>query len=222
MLNQRLFRICRQNILLFIGLIACFTLLGCATHTPKNTEPSLVAINAPKGFDHILLMPNGAMPKVSKVFIEPATVALSSYWEKEFRGDYSDSDLERIHTSYAKLLNKSLAKAFEKSDQLVVVNNKTEADTVIVPALENLYIYAPDLSFTGRRDQYIREAGSATVNLRLLNKSGQPVAQFIDSRETFSNPSGIRERADRVTNARYFSRLMDRWSNNLVEVLTGQ
>jgi len=206
-----------------IALLAvAFSLVACATTKPHpNANPSLVEVNHNQSFDRVLLRAPAVLPSFNRVFIEPAQVSLSDYWLRDRRGDYTDRDIERIKRDYGKLLDKALNTAFEKSGKYQLVDVAADADVIVRPALESLNIYAPDLSFRGRIDQYIIEAGNATFNVTISDaKSGAALAQFIDHRETFSNAGQIREKADRITNARYFSRLMDRWSNNLLAILT--
>ncbi len=161
-----------------------------------------------------------AQSRASRIFIAPTRVNFSDYWLREYRSDYSQRDLDRLSQQYAGLLDKALRSALEKSGNYLLVGTLNEADIHLQPTLDALNIYAPDLSFQGNTRQYIHEAGNATLNLVIGDaKSGAPLAQLIDNRETSSNPSLRVERADRITNARYFSRLMDRWGNNLVKYL---
>src|SRR5690606_33927776 len=118
-------------------------------------------------------------------------------------------------------LSKSLHEGIADQSGFTLVDSAAEAEVIFRPKLESLNIYGPDLSFQGRIDQYIHEAGNATFDLQLVDaRSGRVLAQFVDHSETFSNPGMIRERTNRVTNARYFGRLMDRWTNNLITYLT--
>lgn len=197
-------------------------LSACATDRPyQHAAPGLVEVDHNRYFDRILLEPGKRLPSFSRVYIEDATVTMNQYWLKNFRGDYTQRDLERIQTSYGKLLKDSLTDAVTAHDNFTLVNSAAEAEIIFRPSLDSLNIYAPDLSFHGRMDQYIHEAGNATFNLVLVDgRNGAVVAQFVDHSETFSNPGRIRERTNRVNNARYFGRLMDRWSNNVMTYLT--
>lgn len=198
------------------------TLVACANVKPHPAaDPSLVEIQHNRSFDRVLLGANAQVPQFTRVFLEPTSVTFSDYWLRDRRGDYSERDLERLTRDYGKLLDKSLTEGFEKKGNYQVVSSAAEADVIVRPALESLNIYAPDLSFHGRMDQYIHEAGNATFNVLLVDaKTSQPLAQFIDHRETFNSAGMIREKADRITNARYFSRLMDRWTNNMLDILS--
>lgn len=197
-------------------------MVACANVKPHpKADPSLVEVQHNRSFDRVLVGSTNQLPQFTRVFLEPTQVTFSDYWLRDRRNDYTDRDLERLTRDYGKLLDKSLRKGFEDKGGYQLVAQANEAEVILRPALESLNIYAPDLSFAGRRDQYINEAGNATFNVVLVDaKTGRPLAQFIDNRETFNNPGMRREKADRITNARYFSRLMDRWTNNMLDILS--
>lgn len=222
MLSSTVF-VCLRRISGYAATLLLATgLLACANTGPHpSANPELVEASHNRSFDRILLGPSEKIPRFNRVFIEPSTVAFSDYWLRDRRGDYSERDLERITRTYGKLLDKALAKGFEEQQGYTLTSSAAEAEVIVRPALESLNIYAPDLSFHGRMDQYIHEAGNATFNVLLVDAaSGKPLAQFIDHRETFNSVGMIREKADRVTNARYFSRLMERWTSNMLSILS--
>lgn len=213
----------RLNVLKSVlGVAVLFLVAACTSTKPyENAAPGLVEISHNQYFDRVLLPPKTHLPVFHKVYIAEPVVTMSEYWLRTYRGDYTERDLERIKGRYGALLKKSLHKELAKHADFVVVEAANEAEVIFSANLDGLNIYAPDLSYVGRTDHYIYEAGNATFNLQLLAAdSGHALAQFVDHSETFSNPSMIRERADRITNARYFSRLMDRWARNLMTYLT--
>jgi hypothetical protein len=207
---------------LLLPIFFALFITACASNKPyENAAPGLVEVSHNKYFDRVLMVPGESLPAFSKVFIEEPGVTMNDYWLRNFRGDYTERDLERIKTSYAKLLKDSLSEGIAEHSRFTVVNSAAEAEVIFRPNLDSLNVYAPDLSFQGRIDQYIHEAGNATFNLQIVDSgSGKVLAQFVDHSETFSNPGMIRERTNRAMNARYFGRLMDRWSFNLMTYLT--
>lgn len=198
------------------------SITACASNKPyKDAVPGLVEVSHSQYFDRVLLPPGAILPAFSKVYIELPEVSMSDYWLKSFRGDYTERDLERIKTSYSKMLKESLGEQLAKNEAFHQVESAAEADVIFRATLDSLNIYAPDLSYHGRVDHYIHEAGNATFNLQIVAVSdGAVLGQFVDHSETFSNPGIMSERADRITNARYFGRLMDRWARNLMTYLT--
>jgi|SRR5690554_494156 len=200
--------------------IASLLLSACAnTKTLPKADARLTEVDA-GNFDYVLMMPGEKIPALNKIYIEAPQVSFSAYWLTEFRGDYTERDLERITTSYARLLTKALTNGITEDTNIVVVESAADADVIFRPLMRELNIYAPDLSFPGRTKSFIREAGNAVLDLTLIQASDNKViAQFIDNRETASNPGRRLERTERATNARYFRRLMERWTNNLTDYL---
>lgn len=205
-----------------LSILLALLVSACTSNKPyKNAAPGLVEVSHNQYFDRVLMVPGSSLPSFSKIYIEDPGVTINEYWLRNFRGDYTERDLERIKTSYAKLLKDALVEGIADHSQFTVVNSAAEAGVIFRPNLDSLNVYAPDLSFQGRIDQYIHEAGNATFNLQILDSgTGKVLAQFIDHRETASNPGMNRERTNRAVNARYFGRLMDRWTFNLMTYLT--
>src|SRR5690606_36725346 len=103
--------------------------------------------------------PGKTLPASGKIFLEDPTVTMNDYWLTNYRGRYADLDLQRIKTSYSKLLKESLVESVNENSAFRLVNSATEADIIFRPVLGSLNIYAPDLSFPGRIDQYVNQAG---------------------------------------------------------------
>lgn len=206
----------RIAILLTIVLVS-----ACSSRPYSNAVSGLVEVEHNRYFDKVLVAPGKNLPASGKIFVEDPTVTLNDYWLTNYRGKYTERDLQKIKISYRKLLKESLVDSINKNSAFILVDSTTEADIVFRPTLASLNIYAPDLSFPGRVDQYVNQAGNATFDLVVIDPiSDKPLAQFVDHSETLNNPGTIRERANRATNARHFGRLMDRWGKNLLVYLT--
>src|SRR5690606_13311501 len=72
---------------------------ACASNKPyEHAAPGLVEVSHNKYFDRVLMVPGESLPSFSKIFIEDPGVTMNDNWLRNFRGDYTDSDLERIKT----------------------------------------------------------------------------------------------------------------------------
>ena len=205
---------------ILVSLAVALLLSACASDPvlPKS-DPKLLGTKA-GSFDHVLMMPGSGIPAFSNVFIEDPAVSFNKHWLLDFRGDYTDRDLERITSTYGEMLKKALREGMAEQTNVTVVDSAAEADVIYRPLLRELNIYAPDLSMPGRTKKYVYEVGNATFDLTLIQASNDKViAQFIDHRETSANIGNRLERTDRVTNARYFRMLMERWTRNLTNYL---
>lgn len=205
---------------LFALASAALLLTACASDPvlPKS-DPKLMGTNA-GSFDHVLMIPGSSIPAFSKIFIEDPTVTFNKHWLQEFRGDYTERDLERITTSYGKMLKKALSKGMAEQTNVTVVESAAEADVIYRPLLRELNIYAPDLTMPGRTKKFVYEVGNATFDLTLVQAGNNKViAQFIDHRETSAHMGSHLERTNRINNARHFRNLMERWTRNLTHYL---
>src|SRR5690606_28376080 len=113
--------------------ITSLLLSACAsTKTLPKADARLTEVAA-GNFDYVLMMPGEKIPAFSKIYIEAPQISFSSYWLTDFRGDYTDRDLERITTSYAKLLNKALINGITEDTHIVIVDSAVEADVIFRP-----------------------------------------------------------------------------------------
>lgn len=199
-------------------LVAC-----SATMPTEKADKDFVEVER-GNFDHVLMRPNEPLAKLSRVSIAEPVVAMSDYWLRDHRNDYSERDLQRIKEDYARALKQALTDVLTNKSLVEVVEAPEQAEVVIRPSLRDLNIYAPDfLTLPARTDQYVEVAGNATLNLEFVDpRSNRVLAQFVDHRETPAIVIGSLEETNRVTNFRLFRRLMERWSNNLAQYLYEQ
>lgn len=206
------------NIGKFTALAFAALLLAACAQQPYDhvADPELTPA-AQGQFDQVFLRPDSALPRFTRVYVEPSQVHMSDYWLKDRRGEYTSSDLQRIERSYSQMLNQTLVRRLSNDTGLIFVDEPAQADVIFRPVLRELNLYAPDTG-VGTSRQYARTAGNATLDLTLLDAAtGAVLAQFVDHRET---PSQVRiETANRGTNLRHFRRLMERWTDNLTDYL---
>ncbi|WP_024461830.1 lipoprotein [Marinimicrobium sp. LS-A18] len=195
--------------------VATFWLAACAQQSPLPLADDSLRPAQPGNFDHVFLPPGERLPRITTLYIEPAQVALSDYWLRDRRADYTQRDLDRIYEDYGRFLDEALREGLSEQTGVTLTENREEADMIFRPTLRDLNIYAPDLSRPGITRHYTREAGNATFDLVLEDPNGKVLAQFIDHRETQNLTGQAMEWTNRVTNYRHFSRLMDRWTRNL-------
>lgn len=200
----------------FTALALTALLLAACAQQPYGHVADANLVPAAKGqFDRVFLRPGSALPRFTRVYVEPAQVHMSDYWLKDRRGEYTSNDLQRIERSYGELLSQTLVRRLSDDTGLSFVDEPAQAEVIFRPVLRELNLYVPDTG-VGVTRQYARTAGNATFDLTLLDAaSGAVLGQFVDHRET---PVLVRiERANRGTNLRHFRRLMERWTDNLTD-----
>ncbi|WP_027329833.1 DUF3313 family protein [Marinimicrobium agarilyticum] len=200
-------------------LFGALALSACSQRPYIPVADETLKPTAKGNFDFVFVAEGERIPRFETVFIEPAEVTLSDYWLRDHRGDYTDRDLERIHTEYARLLNEALKEGLTERTGVTVTTNRAEAQIVFTPTLRDLNIYGPDLSVPGITRHYTQDAGTATFDLVLHRPDGHPIAQFVDHREADGMMANQLEWTTRGSNYRHFRQLMDRWTGNLAQYL---
>lgn len=200
--------------------IAFATLPNAGNATPK-TESNIVDTPMVEGasrfFDKVYLAEGAKLDNYRKVYVEPGEVSFSEHWKREHRMEVSNEYQSRIREKYGTLLQEQLKKAYSESEKYEVVEDRSEAELILKPILENLNIFGPEQS-TGITKTFVYRAGNATFNLLIVDaETGDAVAKFVDHRETREAPGRVLERANRATNYRDFSQLMKKWSREVVE-----
>lgn len=200
--------------------IACATLSNAVVATPK-TEANIIDTPmveaASRFFDKVYLAEGANLDNYRKIYVEPGEVSFSEYWKREHRTDVSEEYQSRIREKYGALLQEQLKKAYSESEKYEVVENRSGADLILKPVLENLNIFGPERS-TGITKTFVYRAGNATFNLLMVDAgTGGAVAKFVDHRETREAPGMVLERANQVTNYRDFRQLMKKWSREVIE-----
>ena len=92
---------------------------------------------------------------------------------------------------------------------------------ILIPALIDLQITAPDVKTAGRVDQYVTSAGSATLYLEMYDSvSGEILARLIDRRNMQNY--GAARWANSVTNRADATRMFRRWASLLRQAMDEQ
>jgi len=204
---------------LWAPILALVLLAGCSQQrTLPLADENLRPVES-GSFDHVLVPAGERLPRFTQIYIETPEIHFSDRWLREHRRDYTERDLERIQTTFGDMLKGSLTRGLEANTGVTVTDSAEDAEVIFRPQLRALNIYAPDLSATGIRTAYTRQAGNATFDLVLLDPEERVLGQFIDHRETRHHAGRAMERTNRATNNRHFRRLMDRWSFNLTTYL---
>lgn len=209
------------------GVLALvYSSLTLATPKPESAQPELTAqtgqsqkLRALKHsfFDTLLLNESADLSSATRLFIEPAVVSFSKYWERDHRTDVSSSYKRETLERYGRILNEELLRAYGESSRFTLVNNKHDADWILVPQLENLNIFAPDDSI-GK--SLVFNAGNARFNLQVIDaKSNVLLVHMIDGRETRDKGFSRPVQATRASNNHDFKMLMRRWSEGSLHYL---
>ncbi len=179
-----------------------------------------------KAFDILYIKPGFQPGDYGKLIIEEPHVAMQDYWKDQYRGEYTDRDLERINASTAKILRRQFTEKLSAQDGFEMVETgETGAGVLrLQPSIIDLHLNAPDLSTPGLKDEWVRSAGNATLYLDLYDaSSGELLLRVID-RDMAPWHTRIYQ-GSRATNKRDLNNMVSRWAKalrqHLDEMLNG-
>ena len=139
-----------------------------------------------------------------KVLVEPAMVRFHRDFLEEVRtfgprrNGLTRAEADRLARDMGESFHRALSEALRAHGFQVVT--APGADVLrMAPAVEQLYIHAPDDSRPGVRRTYVREAGSAAMRVELRDARGEPLAVATD--ETTTGRSDERSQASSPTRA---------------------
>ncbi len=153
-----------------------------------------------------------------KVFIAPAKVEFDRQALREARsvGDpaqhLSDGDVRRIGNDMGESFRTALAEAFAAKGFEVQAAPSSDA-LRIVPALQDLYVHAPEGSTPGIAKSYVREAGTVTLAAEGLGGRGERLLWARD-RAVVGRTLDF-NRASDVSNRFWFETEFRRWAEDL-------
>jgi len=165
-------------------------------------------------FDQTRIKPNGKLAG-KKIFIRVSGISFDDDWSRDFQ-NLERHYKERIQKDYAELLLEQLRQGLVKSGY-EIVGSEADADGVLDASLSDLRINGPELDVASQI--FVHNAGSATLNLTLLDHNNQALMQVIDNRETRLKAGNDLEWATRGSNYRDFRHLMKRWSEKATRLM---
>jgi len=174
-------------------------------------------------FDTVQLLPGADFRGYTKVLIDPAAVAFRKNWLRSMneaqgsRQRITEADAARIATSMRSGFEELFAAAFRDAGFEIATTAGPEV-LRLSPAVNDIYINAPDaLSDTGGR-VYTLEAGEATLVVEARDSTtGALLGRAVDRRD--ARAFGPITLTNDVTNASDFRQLFRRWAELCVKGL---
>jgi len=204
--------------------LAMLALAGCTTTPSGPAEWDGLVRQPGTRLDAVFLKPDAEIPSYTSFILAPATVQFARNWDPN-RGGRSLSrrldagDVVAIKDSLSAMLGDIFREELTAGGYQVV----TEAgpDTLlIIPAIVDLYITAPDTSAAGRSRTYTANPGRMTLVLELRDSvTGETLARVVDSQSGRS--SGFMTITNRVTNTADARLVIRNWARALRSGLDG-
>jgi Protein of unknown function (DUF3313) len=204
--------------------LATLVLTGCAATPSGPTEWDGLVRQPGTRLGAVFLKPDAEIPSYTSFILAPATVQFARNWDPN-RGGRSLSrrldagDVVAIKDNLSAMLGDIFREELTAGGYQVV----TEAgpDTLLViPAIVDLYITAPDTTTAGRSRTYTANPGRMTLVLELRDSvTGETLARVVDSQSGRS--SGFMTITNRVTNTADARLVIRNWARALRSGLDG-
>jgi len=196
---------------------------GCATTSNKPPESwDGLELRPSKRMDAVYVQPGVQFKAYKSVMIDPLQVSFSKDWDpnRDVRSPsrrLDNDDIAKIRTGLADLFRDVFRK--ELADGGYALVDAPGPDTLLVmPAIIDLYINAPDRMEAGRVSTYTTDAGHMTLVAELKDsQTGDVIARAVDKRG--GQNTGQLTWTNSVTNRADASRAITVWAKALRSAL---
>lgn len=212
----------QYRVLSLAAALVALVVAGCAT-TQRGPEEWDGLVRQPNTrLDQVFLRPDAEIPTYRNIVLAPVEVQFARNWDPN-RGGRSLS--RRLDPSDIAAIKDNLATMFQDifREELTaggyqIVGEPGPDTLLVVPAIVNLYITAPDTMSPGRSRTYTANSGRMTLVLELRDSvTGETLARVVDTRS--GRGSGTMTITNRVTNTADARRAIRVWAQALTNGL---
>ena len=208
----------KHGSLYLAATLLTLAIAGCATTQRGPTEWDGLVRQPNTRLDAVFLRPDAEIPSYTNVIIAPASVQFARNWDPN-RGGRSLS--RRLDTGDVVAIKDGLAAMVGDifREELVaggyqVVSEPGPDTLLVVPAIVDLYITAPDAMSAGRGRTYTASSGRMTLVLELRDSvTGETLARVVDGQS--GRNTGVMTIANRTTNTADARRVIRIWAQAL-------
>ncbi|MBL8225673.1 MAG: DUF3313 family protein [Chromatiales bacterium] len=202
----------------FMALVAA----GCAS-TPRGPSEWDGLVRQPDSrFNAVFVRPDAEIPSYASIILAPATVQFARNWDPN-RGGRSASrrldsgDILAIKENLATMVGEIFGEELAAGGYPIVTEPGPDT-LLVIPAIIDLYVTAPDTMSAGRSRTYTANSGRMTLVLEVRDSvTGETLARVVDGRS--GRNSSIMNVTNRVTNTADARRIVRTWSQALVSAL---
>jgi hypothetical protein len=208
----------KHRVFSLAAALAALVLAGCATTQSGPEEWDGLVRQPGTRLGAVFIKPDAEIQSYSSFVLAPATVQFARNWDPN-RGGRSMSrrldagDIAAIKDNLSAMLGDIFREELTAGGYQVA----TEAgpDTLlVVPAIVDLYITAPDTTSAGRTRTYTANPGRMTLVLELRDSvTGETLARVVDSQS--GRNSGFMTITNRVTNTADARLIIRNWARAL-------
>jgi hypothetical protein len=195
---------------------------GCASTPRGPSEWDGLVRQTDTRFNALFVRPDAEIPSYASIIIAPATVQFARNWDPN-RGGRSASrrldsgDIVAIKDNLAAMVGEIFSEDLAAGGYRIVTEPGPDT-LLVIPAIIDLYVTAPDTMSAGRSRTYTANSGRMTLVLELRDSvTGETLARVVDGRS--GRNAGLMTVTNRVTNTADARRIVRIWSQALVGAL---
>ena len=212
----------RSSLFTLAATLAMVAVAGCASTQRGPTEWDGLVRQPGTRFDAVFVKPDAEIPSYANIILAPASVQFARNWDPN-RGGRNLS--RRLNAEDIVAIKDSLASLFDDTFRQELTAGGYQFVTapgpdtlLVIPAIVDLYITAPEAQSAGRTRTYTANSGRMTLVLELRDSvTGETLARVVDTRA--GRTSGIMTITNRVTNTADAQRAIRTWARALRDAL---
>lgn len=208
----------KHGVAVFAATLVALVLSGCATPQRGPTEWDGLVRQENTRLDAVFLRPDAEIPSYANVILAPASVQFARNWDPN-RGGRSLSrrldtaDIVAIKDNLAATLGEIFKEELTAGGYQVVAEPGPDT-LLVIPAIVDLYVTAPDTAGAGRGRTYTANSGRMTLVLELRDSvTGETLARVVDSQS--GRNTGVMTVSNRMTNTADARRAIRIWAQAL-------
>lgn len=211
-------------------LVTTLLLGACTTSSdkPATTDDGLQLVKDSK-VDTAYMAPGADFSEYNRVNIANVDVSFQKDWLRDQNRDarsvsqrITQEDADRIKANLAASFRKIFTEELQQAGYTVVDEVDPKGDNedllLLLPAIIDLDVTAPDTQSPGRTRSYTTSAGSMTLGIEFRDSiTGDVLGEIMDSRD--APDRGYMQYSNSVTNKSEADRMLRRWAGMLVAAL---
>ena len=204
---------------ILLGLMA-FSPVWAKKDLPEVNDEGMTLIKDSK-MTTIYADPDADLSMYNRIWLKDATVAFKKNWQRDqnrtTRFKVRTKDMERIQEDIATLFRDAFTKELQDGGYELVEEAGDDV-LILVPAIVDLDIIAPDLQNASRTYTFSESAGEMTLNLELFDSlTNDKIVKATDRKRDWDR--GYVEWRTSVNNRAVAKRFMTSWAQALRSVL---
>jgi len=204
-----------------MGLVFAVAASAVAAQDPPETSHDGLTLVKHTTSRAVYMAPGASLEQYQRIHLQEAHVAFKKNWQRDYNRTViglerriSDDDADKIRQDLAAEFKKVFTDELETKGGYEIVDVAAEDVLILVPAIINLDVTAPDTNTPGMSRTFTASAGEMTLYLELYDSvSRSIIARIIDAQADRS--AGSFGLGGSVSNRADADRILRRWADLL-------